>query len=173
MLTCSSCAKSAAGRPGPGCPLHGRLPASFSAGCSAHEARQIREDARSATIRPTRESAPQSDAGKGTTRQPNATEADYAKHHLMGMDARYEALTFRMSNGHRYTPDWVVFVDGRPVACHECKGGYALHSQQRARLAFDQAALEFTGLAWVWAVKTPDGWRIKKVENSFDINRLM
>ncbi len=102
------------------------------------------------------------DRGKGGTRAvkvPNKTEADYQRHHLHGMDARYEALTFRMVNGHRYTPDWVVFVDGRPSQCHECKGGYALHSQQRARLAFDQVRVEFPGLVWVWAVKTKDGWK--------------
>jgi hypothetical protein len=96
-------------------------------------------------------------------RGPNKTELDYQRRHLRGMDARYEALTFRMANGHRYTPDWVVFVDGKPVACHECKGGYALHSQQRARLAFDQARVEFPGLCWVWAVKSADGWQINKL----------
>lgn len=102
------------------------------------------------------------DRCKGGTRAakvPNKTEADYRRHHLRGMDARYESLTFRMVNGHRYTPDWVVFVDGRPSQCHECKGGYALHSQQRARLAFDQVRVEFPGLVWVWAMKTKDGWK--------------
>ena len=91
---------------------------------------------------------------------PNKTEADYQRYHLRGQDARYEAISFRMTNGHRYTPDWVVFVDGRPAECHECKGGYALHSHQRARLAFDQARVEFPGLKWVWATKTTEGWRI-------------
>ena len=94
-------------------------------------------------------------------RSPNKTEADYQRWHLRGMDARYEGLTFRMANGHRYTPDWVVFQDGRPVACHECKGGYALHSQQRARLAFDQVRVEFPWLRWVWAVKTANGWKVE------------
>jgi hypothetical protein len=94
-------------------------------------------------------------------RTPNKTEADYQRHYLRGMDARYEGLTFRMANGHRYTPDWVVFLDGRPVACHECKGGYALHSQQRARLAFDQVRVEFPWLKWIWAVKTNDGWKVE------------
>ncbi len=94
-------------------------------------------------------------------RGPNKTEADYHRHHLRGLDARFEAVTFRMDNGHRYTPDWVVFVGGRPFACHECKGGHALHSQQRARLAFDQVRVEFPGLVWVWAVKTPAGWRVE------------
>jgi hypothetical protein len=94
-------------------------------------------------------------------RTPNKTEVDYQRHYLRGMDARYEGLTFRMANGHRYTPDWVVFLDGRPVACHECKGGYALHSQQRARLAFDQVRVEFPWLKWIWAVKTSDGWKVE------------
>jgi hypothetical protein len=102
-----------------------------------------------------------SPAGGRQSPGPNKTEADYHRYHLRGQDARYEAMTFRMTNGHRYTPDWIVFQDGRPVACHECKGAYALHSQQRARLAFDQARVEFPGLKWVWAVKTTEGWRIQ------------
>jgi hypothetical protein len=93
-------------------------------------------------------------------RAPNKTEADYQRHYLRGVDARYEGLTFRMANGHRYTPDWVVFIDGRPVACHECKGGYALHSQQRARLAFDQVRVEFPWLRWIWAVRVGGQWTV-------------
>ena len=89
---------------------------------------------------------------------PNKTELDYQRTHLRMMDARFEALTFRMSNGHKYTPDWIVFEEGRPTQCHECKGSYALHSQQRARLAFDQCAREFEGLDWFWARKTTNGW---------------
>jgi hypothetical protein len=93
-------------------------------------------------------------------RTPNKTEAEYARYHLRGMDARFEGITFRMANGHAYTPDWIVVKDGRPVECHECKGGYALHSQQRARLAFDQARVEWPGLRWVWATKRDGGWEI-------------
>lgn len=83
-------------------------------------------------------------------REPNKTETDYRNRILAGRDARYEALTFRMSNGHRYTPDWVVFEHGAPVECHEVKGGYKLVSYQRARLAFDQCAREFPGIDWIW-----------------------
>lgn len=100
--------------------------------------------------------------GARVSKGPNKTEADYQRAHLRGMDARYEALTFRMKNGHRYTPDWVVFAEGAPVECHECKGGYALHSQQRAKLAFDQASIEYPGLMWVWAVKGKQGWECHK-----------
>lgn len=94
---------------------------------------------------------PEAKAWQRTPSGPNKTEARYRDECLRGLDARYEALTFRMANGHRYTPDWVVFLDGAPVACHEVKGSYRLHSHGRARLAFDQAASEFPGLTWEWA----------------------
>jgi hypothetical protein len=96
-------------------------------------------------------------------RQPNKTEARYAAEMLRGLDARYEAVTFRLSNGHRYTPDWVVFDSaGRLLSCHEVKGSYRFHSHGRARLAFDQAALEFPGITWVWATLTSHGWERRK-----------
>ena len=87
-------------------------------------------------------------------RVPNKTESEYQRLHLQGMDARFEALTFRMANGHRYTPDWVVFTATGNIECHEVKGGYALGSEQRARLAFDQARVEFPWITWVWAKKS-------------------
>ena len=86
-----------------------------------------------------------------THRCPNKTEAAYRDRHLAGQDARYEALTFRLANTHRYTPDWVVVRDGCVVECHEVKGAYRLHSHGRARLAFDQARVEWPGIKWVWA----------------------
>ena len=96
---------------------------------------------------------------KRRAKEMNKTERHYLDNVLRGKDARYEALTFRMSNHHRYTPDFVVFEAGAPTECHECKGSYALHSQQRARLAFDQCQKEFPGLHWIWAVKSKGGWR--------------
>ncbi|MEI6789360.1 MAG: hypothetical protein WCL49_12865 [bacterium] len=129
---------------------------------------QLANDARPAGGRtivqesaPTPTPVPVADRGTRGQREPNKTESDYRATYLRGMDARYEALTFRMANGHRYTPDWVVFIDGRPVACHECKGGYALGSQQRARLAFDQVRVEFPWIRWVWAVQSKDGWKVE------------
>jgi hypothetical protein len=128
---------------------------------------QLANDARPAGCRtrgseaaPTPTPAPVADRGMRGKREPNKTESDYRATQLRGMDARYEALTFRMANGHRYTPDWVVFLNGRPVACHECKGGHALGSQQRARLAFDQVKVEFPWIRWVWAVKVGGQWTV-------------
>ena len=96
-------------------------------------------------------------------RSPNKTEASYRAEVIARRTdvaaVHYEGLTVRMANGHRYTPDWVVVTAGGRVECHEVKGGYALHSHQRARLAFDQARIEFPWIVWVWAVKTKNGWR--------------
>ena len=54
----------------------------------------------------------------------------------------------------------IRFTEADHISFHECKGGYSLHSQQRARLAFDQCAKEFPGFRWFWAVKKPEGWEI-------------
>ena len=95
-------------------------------------------------------------------RRPNKTEATYRCEVLerrVGVAAiHYEGLTFRMANGHRYTPDWVVVMDTGGIECHEVKGRHALHSQQRARLAFDQARVEFPWVKWVWAARRKQGW---------------
>ena len=98
-------------------------------------------------------------------REPNKTEAAYRAEVL---DRRgdlasiyYEGLTLRMANAHRYTPDWVVVTAAGRIECHEVKGGYALHSQQRARLAFDQVRVEFPSIVWVWATRDSNGgWRV-------------
>jgi hypothetical protein len=109
---------------------------------------------------PTPTRAPVADRGKRGHRKPNKTETDYRKTYLRGKDAQYEALTFRMANGHRYTPDWVVFTDKGKIECHEVKGGYALGSEQRARLAFDQAKVEFPWIIWVWAKRVSGQWSV-------------
>lgn len=72
-------------------------------------------------------------------------------------NVHYEAITIRLANGHRYTPDFTV--RHRDTLCHyEVKGGYRLHSYQRARLAFDQARIEWPCWTFVWAEKTENGW---------------
>ena len=98
-------------------------------------------------------------------RQPNKTEAGY-RAEVLGRRGdvaavHYEGLTLRMANGHRYTPDWVVVTVGGRIECHEVKGGHAMHSEQRARLAFDQARVEFPWIVWVWARKVEGGgWMV-------------
>jgi hypothetical protein len=94
---------------------------------------------------------------------PTKTEAEYARLYLAGTDARFEALTFRFANGHRYTPDWSYRDNGDSgrLVCVEVKGSYRLGSYQRARLAFDQAAIEWPAVRWIWAERRKDGsWRV-------------
>jgi len=130
---------------------------------NAHRIAQDAQDASGCTQTRPETSGRDTRAVAQRKRQPNKTEARYAAEMLRGLDARYEAVTFRLSNGHRYTPDWVVFdSDGRLLSCHEVKGPYRFHSHGRARLAFDQAALEFSGITWVWATLTSHGWERRK-----------
>lgn len=100
---------------------------------------------------------------------PNKTEAEYRR---MFIDTRragrasvaFEGLTFRLANGHRYTPDW-VYVDGGRLVCVEVKGSYRLGSYQRARLAFDQAVVEWPDVRWIWAERCEDGsWCVNEKE---------
>ncbi len=123
------------------------------------EARLAREGAAAGRAAGPRAEAP----ARPGRRVPNDTEARYAAEALRGLDARYEALTVRLANGHRYTPDWVVFDGGRPAECHEVKGAHRFGSHQRARLAFDQAVAEWPGVRWVWAERRGDGtWRVRE-----------
>ena len=67
---------------------------------------------------------------------PTKTELEYKRRYLQGRDARYEGVTFRMANGHRYTPDWVCQLADGQLVCIEVKGSYRLGSYQRALVAF-------------------------------------
>jgi hypothetical protein len=97
-----------------------------------------------------------------TAKRPNKTELRYLRDVIkpLGEVGRYEALTFRLANGHMYTPDWVCTdpATGR-LTCVEVKGAYRFHSHQRARLAFDQARLEWPSITWIWATWTGKEWR--------------
>jgi hypothetical protein len=99
------------------------------------------------------------------TKEPNKTESTYRREVLDRNPAvhnvAYEGLTFRLANGHRYTPDWIFWI-GNHLHCVEVKGSYRLRSYQRARLAFDQAAVEFPGATWIWAERTKSReWNVK------------
>jgi hypothetical protein len=97
-----------------------------------------------------------------SAKRPNKTEAHYLRDRLAGRAARYEAVTFRLAAGHRYTPDFVVMGQHGDIAeCHEVKGSYRLHSQDGARMRFDQARREWPGIRWVWATWTGKGWKIE------------
>lgn len=126
---------------------------------------------------PVRGGHPGSAAGGTTTagRKPkpamSKTEQEYERtmlgEHSVQPSSRYsfEGLTIKMKNGHRYCPDFVVVYDDGQVECHEVKGAYKLGSYQRARLAFDQARVEYPGWTWVWAEKGKKGWKVDRWRN--------
>jgi len=94
-------------------------------------------------------------------KQPSKTELAY-RDEILALDEsvetiRYEALSFKMANGHRYTPDWITTDLAGNITCHEVKGSYRLGSYQRARLAFDQTRIEWPAITWIWAERQKDG----------------
>ena len=100
--------------------------------------------------------------------EPNKTEIRYNREMLAGR-GQYEAITLRMANGHRYTADW---YDATTRTLHEVKGAHKFNSHQRARLAFDQARVEFAEFNFVWATRTKSGeWKVEKYEGKNNENR--
>jgi len=89
------------------------------------------------------------------------TEKEYERIYLSGIPHKFEGITLKMENGHRYTPDFYVCAGNNVLELHEVKGSYQLHSHGRARLAFDQARVEYPAFKFVWATKTKEGWVIK------------
>jgi hypothetical protein len=70
-------------------------------------------------------------------------------------------ITFRMSNGHKYTPDFIVMHDGWLMVVEvkqRGKNGFRQHSYQRAKLAYDQCKVEFPLFKYRWAEKHNGKW---------------
>jgi hypothetical protein len=101
---------------------------------------------------------------------PNKTEAEYGRilaAEFPGCEIRFEGLIIRMLNGHKYTPDWVVWNKrSGPVLCAEVKArgknGFRFASYGRAKLAFDQVRIEWPNMAWRWAEKSKGMWNIER-----------
>lgn len=121
------------------------------------------------TVPQTPPGAPLAHPGR-TGKAPNRTEAEYKRRFIDFRLASgeltacwFEGLAFRMANGHRYTPDWVCCNAAGKFSCVEVKGPYRFGSHQRARLAFDQARIEYPAVAWVWATRQKGGeWQTAK-----------
>ncbi len=89
-------------------------------------------------------------------REQNKTELGYNRRYL-DSKGLYEAVTFHLPGGSRYTPDYLT-VDGQGrITLHEVKGSYRLHSHGRARTAFRECAAAFPMFGWVWATRKASG----------------
>ena len=97
-------------------------------------------------------------------RAPNKTERRFNVDFLGGL-GMYEAVTFRLPGGSRYTPDWVSFDDAGRMTVYEVKGAYRFHSQGRALTAFREARAAFPLVRFRWFVWVDGRWSEKYEEN--------
>jgi hypothetical protein len=93
---------------------------------------------------------------------PNLTEVLFALNMLKNQDAFYEALTFRLPGGSRYTPDWCVWQPDGKLICYEVKGPHRLFSHGRAYTAFRETRARFTKVEFHWFIKTETGEFLEK-----------
>lgn len=91
------------------------------------------------------------------TKGPNATEAAFNRDILKSCGV-FEAMSFKIAGGHRYTPDFIVQTTSG-IEAYEVKGSYRFPSEGRARLAFDDAAERYPTIKFYWYRKTKDGWK--------------
>jgi hypothetical protein len=94
-------------------------------------------------------------------RQPNKTESLFNRVHLSGA-GKYEAVTFRLPGGSRYTPDWVVWSTLGKMTCYEVKGAFRFGSQGRAAAAFRECVAAFPDVDFVWAMFKNREWQIQR-----------
>lgn len=98
-------------------------------------------------------------AKKSPRRSPgaaNKTEAEFNRDFLAGRGL-YEAISFKIAGGHRYTPDFIVSTpDG--INAYEVKGAFKFPSEGRARLAFDDARERYPAISFFYFRKTRSGW---------------
>jgi len=117
-------------------------------------------------ILPNADSPPAAKSAKSSLGRMTKTEARYLREVLLPRLSAgdisgivFEPMTIRLANGHRYTPDFGFIAGGRAHFI-EVKGSYRLHSYQRARMAFDQAAIEWPCFVWIWVELQDDGtWK--------------
>jgi hypothetical protein len=105
--------------------------------------------------------------GKGKkTKEPNKLEQRYVDMHP-GYNWKFEGVSFRLASGHRYTPDWYqpntrTVVECKPAAVRTKAGKLWRHaSYQRARLAFDEARVQFPEFDFIWAEWDGERWAEK------------
>jgi hypothetical protein len=91
--------------------------------------------------------------GKG----PNATEESFNRD-ILGGRGLFEAMSFKIAGGHRYTPDFIVQTRSG-IEAYEIKGSYRFPSEGRARLAFDDAKERYPSIKFYWYRKNKSGWR--------------
>lgn len=76
----------------------------------------------------------------------------------MGFEIKFEAISFRLPGGSRYTPDFSVWYKTELHLLVEVKGSYRLGSAGRSHLAFKEAIAAFPHLRFRYAAKNGQDW---------------
>lgn len=61
------------------------------------------------------------------------------------LEARYEAITFRLAPKTTYTPDFLIVTADHLIELHECKGGF---TRDDARVKWKVAAALYPFFTW-------------------------
>lgn len=116
--------------------------------------------------------SPKGIRGRGRTTkrvlgQMNGTEAAYS-HHLDARQASreilcywFEAMTFRLADGCRYTPDFVVQMPDGMIEIHEVKGHWEDDALVKIKVAADLFPFRFIAVQKI-AQKAGGGWAIRE-----------
>lgn len=92
--------------------------------------------------------------------QPNKLEAAFLEHiKARGMDAHFEAVTFRLGSDCRYTPD-VFVTNATPKMFCEVKGPY---KREDAMVKLRVAAKQYPCFRWLLVERDKSGWRAYEI----------
>lgn len=95
------------------------------------------------------------------SKAPNKTEQrmiDRLRSMHPRLEVRYEAVTFLLPSGCKYTPDVTVWDGDRIIMIAEVKGAF-IHNQRSVH-AFKEAAAAYPKLNWVFAQWSKGEWLI-------------
>ncbi len=108
---------------------------------------------------------------KGRGRQQNKTETRWQQAlqaDALVKEARYEAVTLRLANGVRYTPDFFVqYADGAH-GFDEVKNAFV---RDAARLKYEWARQQYPSFRWRWCQWARGRWNVSEMAGSARLAR--
>lgn len=97
----------------------------------------------------------------------NAGEEKYAKHLEALKQAGevlwygFEAMTFKLAEGSRYTPDFIVLLSSGELEAHEIKGRWIGDAKTKIKVAAQLFPLRFIAL-FALPKRDGGGWRVEE-----------
>ena len=95
---------------------------------------------------------------------PKMNKGELAYHRLLqsefpGREIRFEGISFRLTSGTRYTPDFTVWNGAELLLVVEVKGSFRLGSADRSALAFKETAAAWPFIRFRHASRAGSEWR--------------